>query len=246
MTSNAASMRSATSGRPTSTKNGMEVLRRREQKFTADMQADLQMAMAETLSGFLQQLHDTVIAPRFADDPSVWTEVSNRIVESMQDKKIETHQVASKTQGLLDPTLLTMGVVGSSTLGGILGLSALLGVGVVVGTVWVGVNLGFRAIRAGKTNLLSWLRETLAATKSATGRLLDSAVAQARPEIVIRYRDHLRASIDHLQTTITQVQESAAADAAAREKNVARLTTNLSIVDKRITAAETLLTGPTA
>ncbi|MFV3116695.1 dynamin family protein [Gordonia amicalis] len=227
-------------------KNGMEVLRRREQKFTANMQADLQMAMAETLSGFLQQLHDTVIAPRFADDPSVWTEVSNRIVESMQDKKIETHQVASKTQGLLDPTLLTMGVVGSSTLGGILGLSALLGVGVVVGTVWVGVNLGFRAIRAGKTNLLSWLRETLAATKSATGRLLDSAVAQARPEIVIRYRDHLRASIDHLQTTITQVQESAAADAAAREKNVARLTTNLSIVDKRITAAETLLTGPTA
>ena len=224
-------------------KNGMEVLRRSEQKFAADMQADLQMAMAETLTGFLRRLHDVVVAPRFADDPTVWAEVSSRIVNSLQDKRIETHQVASKTQGLLDPTLLTMGVVGSSTLGGLLGLSALLGVGIVVGTVWVGVNLSFRAIRAGKTNLLSWLRETLATTKTATNRLLDSAVAQARPEIVIHYRDHLRTGIEQLQTTINEVQEAAAASAAARQKTMQRLTSNLAIVDKRIVAAETILSG---
>ncbi len=223
--------------------NGMQVLRRSEQKFTADMQVDLQMAMAETLAGFLQELHDTIITPRFADDPAVWEQISDRIVASMQDKKIETHQVTSKRQGLLDPTLLTMGVVGSSTLGGLVGLSALMGVGAVIGAVWVGVNLSFRAIRAGKTNLLAWLRETLAATKTATGRLLDSAVAQARPDIVIRYRDHLRASIDQLQTTITHVQETAAADAATREKSTQRLTSNLAIVDKRITAAQALLDG---
>lgn len=223
--------------------NGMQVLRRSEQKFTADMQVDLQMAMAETLAGFLHELHDTIITPRFADDPAVWEQISDRIVASMQDKKIETHQVTSKRQGLLDPTLLTMGVVGSSTLGGLVGLSALMGVGAVIGAVWVGVNLSFRAIRAGKTNLLAWLRETLSATKTATGRLLDSAVAQARPDIVIRYRDHLRASIDQLQTTITHVQEAAAADAATREKSTQRLTSNLAIVDKRITAAQALLDG---
>ena len=53
-------------------KHGMQVLRRSEQKFTADMHADLQLAMAQTLAEFLQRLHDTVVAPRFADDPTVW------------------------------------------------------------------------------------------------------------------------------------------------------------------------------
>ncbi|AZG46872.1 dynamin family protein [Gordonia insulae] len=223
--------------------HGMEVLRRSAQKFTADMQTDLQLAMAETLSGFLQRLHDTIIEPRFRDDPTVWEELSSRIVASMQDKKIETHQVGSKRHGLLDPTLLTMGVIGSSTLGGLLGLSALMGVGVVVGTAWVGINLSFRAIRAGKSNLLTWLRETIATTKAATGRLVESAVAQSRPEIVIRYREYLRTNIDTLQKTIGEVQKAASADAAAREKSTQRLTTNLEIVDKRIVAAERLLAG---
>lgn len=223
--------------------HGMAVLRRSEQKFTADMQADLQQAMAQTLSTFLARLHDEIIAPRFADDPSVWEELSARIVTSMQDKRIESHQVGNKRHGLLDPTLLTMGVVGGSTLGGLLGLSALMGVGVVVGTVWVGVNLSYRAIRAGKTNLLTWLRETIATTKAATGRLLESAVAQSRPEIIIRYRDYLRTTIEQLQKTINEVQKAASADAAAREKSTARLTTNLQIVEKRIAAAEQLMAG---
>ncbi|MGV9714301.1 dynamin family protein [Gordonia sp. NPDC003424] len=221
--------------------HGMEVLRRSAQKFTADMQTDLQLAMAQTLSRFLTQLHDTVIAPRFPDEPSVWEELSAQIITSMQDKKIEAHQVGSKRHGLLDPTLLTMGVVGSSTLGGLLGVSALIGVGAAVGAVWVGVNLGFRAMRAGKANLLSWLRETVAATKAATGRLLDSAVARSRPEIVIRYREYLRVNIETLQKTITEVSQAAAADAASRDKTRQRLTSNLEIVDKRIAAAEQLL-----
>lgn len=221
-------------------KHGMQVLRRSEQKFTADMLTDLQLAMAQTLAEFLQRLHDTVVAPRFTDDPAVWEELSSQIVESMQDKQIETHQVASKRHGLLDPTLLTMGVVGSSTLGGIIGLGA-LGIPVVVGAVWVGVNLGFRAIRAGKANLLTWLRETIGATKAATGRLLESAVAQARPEIVIRYRNYLRENIETLQNTINEVQKAAQSDSASRDKTVTRLTSNLEVVDKRIASAEKYL-----
>ncbi|MDY7000099.1 MAG: hypothetical protein SW019_26225, partial [Actinomycetota bacterium] len=121
------------------------------------------------------------------------------------------------------------------------GLSALMGVGLIVGTAWVGVNLSFRAIRAGKTNLLTWLRETIGATKAATGRLLDAAVAQARPEIIIRYRDYLRTSIDTLQKTITEVQQTAAADEATRTKTHSRLSTNLGIVDKRLAAATAVL-----
>ncbi|MGK9274106.1 dynamin family protein [Williamsia muralis] len=227
-------------------KQGMEVLRRHPQKFAADMLTDLQLAMADTLAGYLTALHDEVVAPRL-DSPIVWGEIRDQILDALSDRRIEAHQVASKRQGLFDPSMLTMGVMGSSVIGGMIGLSTVIGVGAVVGTVWVGVNLGFRAMRSGKTNLLIWLRETLGTTKIATTRLLDQAMAQARPEIVLRYREHLRVSIEQLQQQITTTQHAATADAATREKNVQRLTQNAAIVDKRIAEADTLLaclTGP--
>lgn len=221
--------------------HGMAVLRHRSQKFTADMQADLQMAMAETLAAFLRKLHDDVVVPRFGDDELVWEQLCTQIVASMQDKRIETHQVASKRHGLLDPTVLSMGVMGSSMIGGLIGLTAVAGVGIVAGGVWIGLNLGFRAMRSGKTNLLAWLRETVSATKQATNRLVESAVAQSRPEIVIQYREYLRINIETLQREIDAAQKSANADEATRKKSIERLTNNKTIVAKRIAEGEALL-----
>ncbi|MFD4467777.1 dynamin family protein [Rhodococcus sp. NPDC058505] len=221
--------------------HGMQVLRRSPQKFVADMQADLQAAMAETLAGFLQRLHAEVYQPRLGDDPVLWEDLCGRIVDSMRDRTIESHQVASRRQGLIDPALLTMGVVGSSTLGGLIGLSAVVGIGAVVGTVWVGVNLGHRAIRSGKANLLTWLRETIGTTKVTVGRLLDGAVAQARPEIVIGYRSHLRRTLEDLRRTISTAEQAASSDEASRTKTRERLQNNRRIVGKRITELEELL-----
>ncbi len=221
--------------------HGMQVLRRRPQKFVADMQADLQKAMADTLAGFLRRLHDDVFAPRLGDDGVLWEELCGRIVGSIRDKTIDSHQVASRRQGLIDPTLLTMGVVGSSTLGGLIGLSTIVGIGAIVGTVWVGVNLGHRAIRSGKSNLLTWLRETIVTTKTTVGRMLDGAVAQARPDIVIGYREHLRRSIEDLQRDIAAAEQSATADEASRTKSRERLQNNGKVVAKRIGEAEKLL-----
>lgn len=221
--------------------HGMQVLRRNPQKFTADMQQDLQMAMAGTLATFLQELHDDVVVPHFDDDPVIWEHLCAQILESMQDKRIETHQVADKRHGLLDPTLLSMGVMGSSMIGGLIGLSAIAGVGAVIGTVWVGLNLSFRAVRSGKTNLLTWLRETIGSTKAATARVLEGAVAQARPEIIVRRREFLRTSIEDLQKSITTAEQAAKADEASRTKSRERLTNNRAVVDKRIVEAEALL-----
>lgn len=226
-------------------KNGMEVLRRSPQKFTADMHSDLQLAMAGALAGFLQLLHDDIVAPRFSSEV-IWSQVCDQILSELSDRRIETHQVGSKRQGLFDPSMLTMGVMGSSMIGGIIGLSTVIGVGAVVGTVWVGVNVGFRAMRSGKTNLLTWLRETIGTTKVATTRLLDQAMAQARPEIVLRYRESLRTSIAELQQQITTTKDTADADAAARTKTLTRLSNNAAIIDKKITEANALLADLTA
>ncbi|WP_188485756.1 dynamin family protein [Williamsia phyllosphaerae] len=221
-------------------KNGMEVLRNSPQKFTADMQSELQQALATTMSGFLGELYTTIVAPRFHSNV-VWEQICGRIVGSLQGQSIDGPQVGSKRHGLFDPTLLTMGVMGSSTIGGLIGLSAALGVGAVVGTLWVGVNLGFRAMRTGKTNLLNWLRETMTLTRTVTARLLEMAIAQARPEIIVRYRDHLRTSMDELQRQITVAKEAAGADAARREKDLKRLGNNRDVIRKRLDETERML-----
>ncbi|WP_045824715.1 dynamin family protein [Williamsia herbipolensis] len=221
-------------------KSGMEVLRRSPQKFTADMQDELERALAVTMAQFLEQLYSTIVAPRF-DSDVVWEQICGRIVESLQGPRIEAQPVGSRRHGLFDPTLLNMGIMGSSMIGGVIGLSTALGVGAIVGTVWVGVNLGFRAMRTGKTNLLAWLRETLATTKTVTARLLELAIAQARPEIVIRYREHLRTAIEDLQRQIGVARDAATSDATRREKDLARLDTNRSVIAKRLAETESML-----
>jgi len=221
-------------------KNGMEVLRKNPQHFTAEMEKDFQSAMAGSMTVFLEQLYTTIVKPRF-DSDVVWNEIYDKVVATLSGRTLDTHTVAGKRQGLLDPSMLTMGVMGSSMLGGIIGVSTVVGVGAVVGIAWVGVNLGFRAMRAGKTNLMTWMRETTTSTKTTTARTVDGALALARPEIVIRYRDHLKTSITQLQKQIKDAEESARSDRATREKKLARLENNLNVVRGNITRAEALI-----
>ncbi|MEV0946872.1 dynamin family protein [Rhodococcus sp. NPDC049939] len=226
-------------------KSGMEVLRRNPQKFTAEMETDLHRAMAASMDLFFEQLYTVIVNPRF-DSEVVWNEIYQQIMATISDRRIETAQVGTKRQGLLDPSMLTMGVMGSSMLGGLIGVSSIVGVGVVVGAVWVGVNLGFRAMRSGKANLLTWLRETIGTTKTTTARLLESATALSRPEIVIRYREHLRTRMEELQKQITDAKETARQDSATREKNIKRLNNNQRVVTARSAEIENIITRLTS
>ncbi|MGW6695079.1 dynamin family protein [Rhodococcus sp. NPDC054953] len=222
-------------------KNGMAVLRKNPQHFTAEMEHDFQAAMAGAITVFLEQLHDKIVAPRFESEV-VWNEISAQVLAELSGRKVETHQVTGKRQGLLDPSMITMGVMGSSMIGGLIGVSALVGVGAVVGVAWVGFNLGFKAMRAGKTNLIAWMRETIGTTKTTTARGLDSAIALVRPEIVIRYREHLKSSIEALQKQIKAAEDAARTDKASREKKLTRLEGNLKVVTGNIGRAEALIT----
>lgn len=221
-------------------KNGMEVLRKSPQRFTADMQTELQRAMMATLTAFLNELYTQVVQPRF-DDPTVWENICTQLTVALGGQTIEGPQVASKRHGIFDPTIVSMGVMGSTSIAGVIGLSSVLGVGAAVGAVWVSVNLGFRAMRTGKTNLLNWLRETVGITKTATARLLEAAIAQARPDIVVRYREHLRTSIDDLQQQLKAARDAAASSAADRDKETARLTSNADIVAKRLRQIDAMI-----
>lgn len=221
-------------------KGGMAVLRKNPQHFTARMEKDFQEAIAGAISVFLAELHSRIIRPRFESDV-VWEEILQLIHAAMAGHEFATHRVESKTQNLIDPSMLTMGVVGSSAIAGIVGVSTVVGVGAVVGVAWVGVNLGFRAMRSGKTNLLSWMRETSGSTKTTTSRMLEAAIAQSRPEIVIRYRTHLKESIAELKAHIAEAEAAARADSEQREADLVRHRKNAAILARYIDRGETLI-----
>lgn len=218
-------------------KSSLEVMRRSAQSFTADMQTDLLAAMESAAQVFLERL-EAIVAELFGPNSPQWSEIRELVWAAMQTgTTISAGEVGSKRQGLLDPSVLTMGMIGTSMLG------AVIGVGAVAGVVWVAVNLGYKAMRTGKTNLLNWLRETLAATRTGTSRMLESALSVGRPEIVLRHRDDLKSRIEDLQSQLKEAQEAARLDAATREKTLERLKKNRKIVQNRIDAIEKLLAG---
>ncbi|MBB0967632.1 hypothetical protein G6016_01375 [Dietzia aerolata] len=221
-------------------KSGMAVLRRDPQYFTARMENDYREAIAASVSVFVAEVHSRIVHPRFSSEV-VWEEIRTILESGLAGSELTTHKVASKTDNVLDPSMITMGVVGSTAIAGIVGVSTLMGVGAVVGVAWVGVNLGHRIMRSGKTNLLQWMRETSSATKTATARRFEAAIAQARPEIVIRYRDHLKTSIAELQSQIAQAQEADRVDTAERNKTIERHQKNSAILTKYATLAEELI-----
>lgn len=221
-------------------KSKLDVLRRSSQSFTADMQAELLAAMESTAAVFVAGI-EKIVAELFGPESPQWDEIRTLMMAAMQGGPTLTPgEVASKRQGLLDPSVITMGMIGTSVLG------AVIGVGAIAGVVWVGVNLGYKAMRNGKTNLLTWLRETLAATRTSTSRMLESALSTGRPEIVLGHRDYLKTRIEELQKQLSEAKEAARLDAATREKTLERLRKNRKIVRNRIDAIEKLLAGADA
>lgn len=215
-------------------KSGMDVLRKNSQLFTQEMETDLLGALSATVEVFLAKVHE-IVGPLF-DSDVVWNDIHKLVLSSLQQPdRLNSAEVASKRQGLLDPTVLTMGMMGTSMLG------ALLGVGAIAGVIWIGVNLGYKAMKAGKQNLLIWLRETLGTTAKAAQRMLEAAMTTSRTEIVLRQREHLRAQTELVTERLTAAKDAARLDAATKEKTLARLSKNQRIVAARSVEIETLI-----
>lgn len=222
-------------------KHGMAVLRKNPQYFTAEMEREFQGAIAESINLFSTQLETKIVRPRFNSDV-VWEQIRQEISAAFANKQLQTRSVQEKSQGLIDPMVLMMGVSGGSMLGGLLGtVFSFTGIGAVVGVGWVAFNLGFRAMRSGKTNLINWMRETTGTAKMFTSKILEVALANARPTIQLRYREHLKEQVEATQKQIKQAERAAKVDKASRDKRRATLEKNVAIIQKNINTAEAMV-----
>lgn len=222
------------------TKHGVKVLRSNPQVFTAQIEAELRYIMEQAMQQTYHGLRRIYFA--LMDDEAVWEHVAAKAYSTLEPPRVKSGTVQKKTKDLIDPSILTMGVMGSGLL-----LSATVVGGIVAGAVWVGVNLGYKAMRNGRQNLLNWLNETLSTTRVTTNRMIEVVVSSARPEIVTRYRSHVRARVDALQTQIARVKAQADADRAQQNKTLERLNKNKSIVTatiRELSAHERALAAP--
>lgn len=209
------------------TKNGVKVLRKNPQVFTAQIEGELKYAMEQAMFQTYQGLRSIFFA--LMDDEAVWQHVAAKAYSTLEPPRVKSGEVQKKTKDLIDPSVLTMGVVGSGALAALVPIG-----GIVAGAVWIGVNLGYKAMRNGRQNLLSWLNETLNTTRVSTNRMVEIVMSTARPEIVTRYRSHVRSRVEQLQEQIAKVKAQADADRAQQNKTLERLGKNKQIISATI------------
>jgi len=207
--------------------DSLRVLRSKPQVFTSQIETELAVVMEDTVGAMVEEISELASA-LFPDRQELITEIMGTTVASLTPAEVSGHEVEKKTKDIIDPSVLMMGMIGSGA------LAAIIPVAPLAGAVWVGVNLGYRAMRNGKQHLITWLRETTASVRTATTRMLDTLITTARTDVMLRYRADLRAKIKELHGRIDQAREAARESEGERQERSARLTRNVQIIEATI------------
>lgn len=215
--------------------DGMRVLRSKPQVFTSQIEIELRKILEDSVAAILTHVERSC-RDLLQDDLST-REVMGSIMASLMPAEIVNREVDKKSKDLVDPAVLTMGVMGAGLVG-FVGLSTVALAGPVFGGVWVGVNLAYRAMRNGKQHLITWIREMQATTRSSAMRMIDQIITNARTEIMLRHRSNLRTKQREIQSKIEEARRIAQESEAERKQRVMRLQKNHDIVSATIRELE--------
>ena len=207
--------------------DSLRVLRSKPQVFTSQIETELAVVMEDTVGAMVEEISELASA-LFPDRQELIAEIMGTTVASLTPAEVSGHEVEKKTKDIIDPSVLMMGMIGSGA------LAAIIPVAPLAGAVWVGVNLGYRAMRNGKQHLITWLRETTTSVRTATTRMLDTLITTARTDVMLRYRADLRMKIKELHGRIDQAREAARESEGERQERSARLTRNVQIIEATI------------
>lgn len=205
----------------------LRVLRSKPQVFTGQIEVDVTAVMEDTVALLVTEMA-TIAKKLFPDSPEVIEEIIQAAVSSLTAPQMEGRDVEKKTKDIIDPSVLMMGMIGAGA------LTSIIPVAPLAGAVWIGVNLGYRAMRNGKQHLLTWLRETIANARLATTRMLDTVITTARTELMLRYRAELRRKMKKLQARIDQVRQVAVESEGQRKERITRFHRNLEIIKSTV------------
>lgn len=215
--------------------SGMKVLRSKPQVFTAQIEAELNAAGERAVGKQLHMMRKESAA--LFGDVHEWHDMQRVALSRLAPADIGEREVASKRENLMDPGMITLGVIsgpalasgGSAALGAI-GVASVALPAAVIGVGWLGINMAYRAMRNGKQHLVTWVRETTVAMRQNVNRNVDTMVTTLRTEMVLRYRARLRAEMDIVKTRIEEAQKAARQDEQERRQKLAELRRKADIV----------------
>jgi GTP-binding protein EngB required for normal cell division len=217
----------------------MDVLRRSPQLFVADMTADLQKLVGEVSSEYVDAVAALTERLKLEADISI---------ESLSAPITRSASPGERGEGALDPQMLMIGVMGTSTLGG--ALVAVLGITAVglavpitlgIGGAWMAVNFGFRAVKMGRQRLQQWLNETAVAVQRDVTREIQERTDYIRPTIINEYKQQLSDSMGELQKLIASAIKAEKASKAEQEDALAEIDTRSKAVAATIAAVDAQL-----
>lgn len=230
-------------------RSGLVVLRRKPQVFTAQIEADVNKAIQQLIHSMSAALKTE--CDHLFDDPNVWLSIADEAIRALAGPQhYSSREVGKKTDNLIDPSVISVGVLGGTGLA-TLGSSALATVGlsmvafpaVAVGGGWIAINLAYRAMRNGKQHLHTWVRESCTSARVAAGREIDTLINLSRTEMVVRYRARLRWEQDNIQQRLQAAQSAVRADESSRKAQVERLRKNSKIINSHIDYLESVIAG---
>jgi GTPase SAR1 family protein len=146
--------------------------------------------------------------------------------------------------GLFDPSLAATAFLGAGVATKIPMVAAAglgLPVSLAVGGAWLAVNVAFRAVKAGRTRLRTWLTEVTQALQLDLVAATDSCLREVKPEIVVGFRQFLAASVAELDAVIRESDRAAAAGADERRQRVDALDRHLASVAAQQEVLDTVL-----
>lgn len=225
---------------------GLRVLRSKPQVFTSQIEIQLKKILEDSISAIMAEVERS--CRELLDDEESTREVMGQILASLMPPEILNREVDKKTKDLVDPAVLSMGMMGAGALGA-MGTGALSAIGIsavavalpiapLAGGVWIGINLAYKAMRNGKQHLIMWLREMQGTTRSTAMRMIDQIITNARTEIMLRHRANLRSKQREIQEQIETARRVAQESEAERKARVTRLTKNRDIVNATIQELE--------
>ena len=202
----------------------LDLLRRSPQQVVADITADLEALVAQVSDEYLARV------AKLTEECSVEAELA---IDAF-DTVVRGEDPRKRTHGVVDPTLLSLIVMGST----IVGRQVLPHLGIAAGTslaflagpltlavggAWAAVNLGFRAIRQSRQNMMMWVNTTAMAVNKDLMRAVQERQERIRPVIVNEYKQQLSQAIAEVQKLVSAAQNAAKASQEERDRVVAEI-----------------------
>ncbi len=218
----------------------------------AQVCSELQAVAAEVAAGFEQRLR-MLITESYG---LTAREVPAHLGRDLGGTRPRARPQGNRLTGLLDPSLASTALLGAGVAAKLpivaaAGLGFIAPISIAVGGAWLAVNVAYRAVRAGRTQMRAWLAETVNAMQSDLAAAADAALREAKPEIVLGIRRFLADAIAGLDAAIREADRAAAADDGERRQRIEALDRHLAAVAAAQEALDDILrpvgtSGPAA